>query len=348
MAYCRRRLVMVGLSAEVGERGSAVAVPVTEEESEASQGMHVPVSPGAMAARTRNLQIACSTIAVIAVLSVGVTLGVTRTRDQGGAGGGTAIKTSVIGDQIPLVVYQRWSGPGCANTEGLKHQAAYAPGDCLSLLDNGFGGPENRRFMYECSSTGDIVYKEWRASRQCAGAPDKTENRTRLQNCYQNEQTKEWEKLSCGMQLESIPGQAITRHGCGQGGGVGGGGGQGQSGGASRGRTIPLEFCIAYAGVSAKWSCLYKQGAGQFKRGDHIIVYQAFSGHACSQKVSCPRPLPSRNSVRRFCSLLLYFDHSDCWYFAQMRVDRWVKRSICRQRMGASETLSLRVGRWST
>lgn len=269
---------------EMEERRTQMSV--IEEQSEQGEGYNVPVSPSAIAARTRHLQIACSTIALIVVLSVGVTLGVTQSTTQREPG--TAVKTSVIGDQVPLVIYQRWSGPGCSSTEGLKHQAAYAPGDCISLLDNGFGGPENRRFMYECSSIGDIIYKEWRASRRCAGTPDKTENRTQLQNCVQNEQTKEWERLSCGMQIESAPGQAITRHGCGQGGGVGGGGGQGQSGGASRGRTIPLEFCIAYAGVSAMWSCLHKPGDGELKSGDQTIVYQPFSGHDCSHKVSCP------------------------------------------------------------
>ena len=159
----------------------------------------------------------------------------------------------------------------------------------------------------ECSSAGDIVYKEWRASRRCAGAPDKTENRTHLQNCFRDDKTNGWEKLSCGMQLDSIPGQAITRHGygCGQGGGVGGGGGQGQSAGASRGRTIALDFCIVWGGESGRWSCLDKESTGTLKSGERTIVYQPFTGPDCSQKVSQKRP--SRMTVSclphdRFCT----------------------------------------------
>jgi len=260
---------------ELSERGKAAS----------SSDDEVPVTAGMAAARTRHLQLACGTTVLVGAVIVGVTLGVMLSRQEGAAPG-VPVKTSVVGDQVPLVLYQRWSGPGCAGAEGLQHQAAFAPGDCLSLLDNGFGGPENRRFMYECSSAGEIMYKEWRASRLCAGVPDKTENRTHLQNCFQDEKTKGWEKLSCGMQLDSIPGQAVTRHGCGQGGGVGGGGGQGQSAGASRGRTIPLGFCIVWGGESAKWSCLDKESTGQLHSGELTLVYQPFSGPGCSQKAS--------------------------------------------------------------
>ena len=113
---------------------------------------------------------------VVAVSATAVALGVTLSRPRTEAPVKVPVSASA---DVPFVLFRTWSKEGC-NAGSLTHQAAFAPGECLSAAHNGFGGDERRRFMF-VQESGEIVYREWLSDSKCEGAPYVDEPRTEYQ-----------------------------------------------------------------------------------------------------------------------------------------------------------------------
>ena len=77
-----------------------------------------------VSSRTLNRQVAYMGMLLVAMSGLGVGLGVTLTR-RGGDEPGDFPVNAVIGDQIPLLVYESWSQPGCTGTSSLTHRVSH-------------------------------------------------------------------------------------------------------------------------------------------------------------------------------------------------------------------------------
>ena len=114
---------------------------------------------------------------VVAATATAVALGVTFSRPTGEEP--VKVPVTASADET-FVLFRTWSKEGCDDAGSLKHQAAFAPGECLSAADNGFGGDQRRRFMFVLES-GEIKYREWLSDMKCEGTPDVDESRKAYQ-----------------------------------------------------------------------------------------------------------------------------------------------------------------------